>query len=231
MLKVNEIFPSYQGEGIFAGAKTFFVRLSGCNLKCEWCDSKGTWNNTNSKNMTAEQILDAIEESEYKGHNVCITGGEPLLQQNDPEFMNLLSKLQALHLSDISIESNGTILPSEYTMRHISTYAFSPKLRCMGGPGRVDTRTLKEIDSAIFLHSHGARVIYKFVVDIEEDKFNQCLKEINDIREVVDMPAADIFLMPIGTDPLDILKDTQKLMNLKHPYSVSTRQHILFNQR
>lgn len=231
MLKINELFGSYQGEGILAGAKTYFIRLQGCNLKCEWCDSKRTWGGNESKPMTADQIIKSIHDDGYLGHNVCLTGGEPLLQQDDPEFLELLRKLTSVHLSTVSIETNGTIKPKDEVIRRISYFAISPKLQCMGGKESVDAALLKEFDTRIFLINPSARVIYKFVVSAAPDKFKECLAEINSIKDAVDMPSQDIFLMPEGTIKEEVIIRTEALMNMKHPYSVSTRQHIIFKQR
>ena len=74
-LKVNEIFFSICGEGYNTGKPTIFIRLSGCNLKCKWCD---TPNHNKGKKMTVETIMKHIKK--YPSKNVCITGGEPTIQ-------------------------------------------------------------------------------------------------------------------------------------------------------
>ncbi len=96
--KVNEIFYSLQGEGRHAGTPAVFVRLSGCNMRCAFCDTQ----HQTGTQMTAEEIVAAI--AEYPARTVIITGGEPTLQL-DAELTD------ALHNAGYSIhlETNGTL--------------------------------------------------------------------------------------------------------------------------
>ena len=86
-MQVNEIFKSIQGEGPNFGKPAIFLRTAQCNLKCTWCDTKYTWDWKNYdfskevKEMTIDEVKDAITELEIK--HLVITGGEPLLQQDD----------------------------------------------------------------------------------------------------------------------------------------------------
>lgn len=100
-LMVDEIFTSIQGEGYDSGFITTFVRLYGCNLKCNYCDQpqqKGT-----AKKMSVESLLTKIRSQH--GTRVCITGGEPLRQPDIyPVIYDLISTGYA-----VSIETNGAI--------------------------------------------------------------------------------------------------------------------------
>ena len=99
--KVNEIFYSLQGEGYWTGTPMVFVRFSGCNLKCPWCDTS----HESGEEMTADEILRAVQNaSEGLARRVCLTGGEPLLQADAP----LLEALHA-HGDHIHAETNGTL--------------------------------------------------------------------------------------------------------------------------
>jgi 7-carboxy-7-deazaguanine synthase len=86
MLKVNEIFYSIQGESSFAGLPCIFVRLTGCNLRCAWCDTTYAYEEGVEKSM--DEILAHIQH--YPCRLVEITGGEPLLQKATPAFARLL---------------------------------------------------------------------------------------------------------------------------------------------
>jgi len=86
MLKVNEIFYSIQGESSFAGLPCVFVRLTGCNLRCSWCDTAYAYEEGAEK--SAEEILAAV--GAYPCRLVEITGGEPLLQRATPALARLL---------------------------------------------------------------------------------------------------------------------------------------------
>jgi len=84
MLKVNEIFLSIQGEGITTGFPTVFLRLTGCNLRCNYCDT--TYSHQEGELMTLTKIIDKIKSFGIK--RLCLTGGEPLLQ---PKIIKLLN--------------------------------------------------------------------------------------------------------------------------------------------
>ena len=86
MLKVNEIFHSIQGESTHAGEPCVFVRLTGCNLRCVWCDTEYAF--YEGRPMSVEEILDQVER--YGCRLVELTGGEPLLQ---PEAVPLMQAL------------------------------------------------------------------------------------------------------------------------------------------
>jgi len=102
MLKVCEIFLSIQGESSFAGLPCIFVRLSGCNLHCDWCDSR--YHQEIQNEMSISEIIDAI--SEYKPVDLVeITGGEPLLQKDTPALLDTLERTGFRVL----LETNGTL--------------------------------------------------------------------------------------------------------------------------
>lgn len=97
MKKINEIFYSLQGEGFHTGTPAIFIRFSGCNLKCSFCDTKheeGTY-------MSDNEIIEAI--SSFPANTVILTGGEPSLQIDDA-LIELLHKAGKY----ICIETNGT---------------------------------------------------------------------------------------------------------------------------
>ena len=101
MLRVHEIFTSIQGEGYDTGIPCTFVRLFGCNVQCVYCDQPQ--HKDEMKRMSVETVLNEIRKRRVK--NVCITGGEPLLQ---PEIFSLIYELVSLNY-EVSIETNGTI--------------------------------------------------------------------------------------------------------------------------
>ena len=102
-MKIVEIFTSIQGEGLYSGYPTIFLRLAGCNLQCTYCDTPDA-QKPDGKEMGVDDIAERVKRSGLL--HVCVTGGEPLLQGEE-----LLSLLQLLHDSDleVSIETNGTI--------------------------------------------------------------------------------------------------------------------------
>lgn len=101
-MKIAEIFYSLQGEGVRQGAPCLFVRLSGCNLSCRWCDTKEALGE--GIPMSEDYILEQCWRQNPR--YVCITGGEPLLQAD--ALLPLLASLKKRG-TIIDIETNGTI--------------------------------------------------------------------------------------------------------------------------
>jgi len=90
-MQITEIYRSIQGESSYAGLPCIFVRLTGCNLRCAWCDSEYTF--TGGKRMSADEILAAVRAA-GAAKLVEITGGEPLLQEREvvPLMVRLLAE-------------------------------------------------------------------------------------------------------------------------------------------
>jgi 7-carboxy-7-deazaguanine synthase len=112
-LEISEIFSSLQGESTFAGLPCVFIRLSGCNLHCSYCDSRYAIEER-GRIMTVDEVLGSI--TDYPGFLVEITGGEPLLQQN---VYDLIEKL-LMQGKTVLIETNGSLdiaaIPIEATI-------------------------------------------------------------------------------------------------------------------
>lgn len=115
---LHEIFATLQGEGRNTGKPCVFVRFSGCNLRCPWCDTDFSPKVT----LKAEALLSRI--ADFKVKNVIFTGGEPLLQQG------LLTLAQTLKERGywLGIETNGTLEPDAALRAHLDYIATSPKL-------------------------------------------------------------------------------------------------------
>lgn len=117
-LKVNEIFYSLQGEGAQTGKPVIFVRLSGCNLKCPFCDTK----HEEGLEMTLDDILQKVKEQSNVCNYIIFTGGEPLLQLNEDILQFFVDSGYF-----IGLESNGT-LPISHNMRNLIHHiTISPK--------------------------------------------------------------------------------------------------------
>ncbi len=100
-MKVNEIFHSIQGESSYAGLACAFVRLTGCNLRCSYCDTKHAYEE--GEERTIEQVLEAVERFPTK--LVEVTGGEPLLQDETPALVTALADRSR----KVLIETNGSV--------------------------------------------------------------------------------------------------------------------------
>jgi 7-carboxy-7-deazaguanine synthase len=103
-MRVAEVFASLQGEGRNQGRPTVFLRLAGCNLACAWCDT--AYAREGGAEMTAEEVLEQVREAAGPCRRLCVTGGEPLVQQGAlvPVVAALANEGYA-----IEVETNGTI--------------------------------------------------------------------------------------------------------------------------
>jgi len=121
-LPMAEIFgPTTQGEGNRVGEKVYFIRFSGCDFRCAWCDSEYTHRVTpNTKYYTVPQLLDLVDALPGKADGIVITGGNPALY-------DLEAFIHELHDRDLKvhIETQGSIFPS--WLRLVDYVVFSPK--------------------------------------------------------------------------------------------------------
>lgn len=101
-MRINEIFYSIQGESKYTGFPTIFIRLTGCNLRCTYCDTKYSY--SGGKIMSVEEVIKFIEQ--YPTKIVCVTGGEPLLHKKELPLLlnNLLEKNYT-----VSVETSGSL--------------------------------------------------------------------------------------------------------------------------
>jgi len=101
-MQITEIYKSIQGESTHAGLLCVFVRLTGCNLRCSWCDSEYTF--TGGQRRTPEEVASEVERLSPEGGLVEITGGEPLLQER--ELVPLMQRLLAANYT-VLLETSG----------------------------------------------------------------------------------------------------------------------------
>lgn len=240
-----EIYSAVQGEGKTTGKAMTFVRLSGCNLHCVWCDTYYTWNFEGTKFdnehekapkvkildyqliMTPEEVASYIK-SVSRGHkNVVFTGGEPLIQQKD--IQKVMGYLGEDWYSEI--ETNGTIILEEETSMVINQINCSPKLESSG-----NSKVLRHNPKAILsLIRFTKTFCFKFVV--RKETLQKDILEIeNWVDEIERMYGCYkgylrkfIYLMPEGINPqriIDGLKDLNEIAQDKG-FNVSPRLQIL----
>lgn len=112
---VNEIFYSIDGEGLRTGELAVFIRLSGCNLNCSYCDTKYALKPKTGKLMSIDEIIKEVEK--YNCKNITLTGGEPLIHQNVNELIDTLVNKGF----KVNIETNGSIPIDKYLNRCLVT--------------------------------------------------------------------------------------------------------------
>lgn len=178
-LKVNEIFDSIDGEGRRAGELTSFIRLTGCNLRCKYCDSTYTF--CEGKEM---EIKDIVKKVSYK--NVTLTGGEPL-HQNVHELLNELKK------HDVNIETNGSIYIAPYMEHKNAWFTIDYKCACSGMSRYMHSKNFKILRS---------QDVLKFVVGSHSD-LDQALEVCRMYQ-----PRCQVYVSPVfgDIDPKDIVE-------------------------
>lgn len=190
-MKIAEIFYSIQGEGALVGVPSIFVRTSGCNLRCTWCDTPYTSWQPEGKDMALEAIMSAV--AEYRASHVVVTGGEPMIA---PQIVELTAALRCAGMH-ITIETAGTV----YGPVACDLMSISPKLENSIPFERDGGRWAAQHNRLRFQPEVLKRLIsdyeyqLKFVVAKPED-----LREIAKIRETLDAKRSRVILMPEGTD-------------------------------
>ena len=224
-----EIFHTLQGEGPSLGAPAVFLRLSLCNLHCHWCDTPYTWNwektpwqhQDGVKFSKADQIIElppaeiAPLISRHGCDRLVLTGGEPLLQQE--EILELLKLLPDLPF--IEIETNGTQIPDDDFLSLPTQFNVSPKLSNSGMSGSLRLN-FKALNHFAALPS----AFFKFVVCDQND-----LTEVEALQEKLSLPPNRIFLMPEGRDPQTLQTRSLWLADIcrDQGYRFSPRLHVL----
>lgn len=149
-MKVNEIFLSIQGEGISTGLPTIFIRFTGCNLRCSYCDTRYSYED--GKDMTVDEIFSEIKRHSYK--RVCITGGEPLLQEDLNTLLTLLEEYE------VNIETNGSIDISMFNLSSKHRFTMDMKV-----PSSRESKNMK-YQNFDYLRENDE---IKFVIGTRED--------------------------------------------------------------
>jgi len=222
-----EIFASVQGEGPSMGMPCTFVRLSRCNLACQWCDTAYTWRFEGDNRphrdgvdfaRSANQVT--MDEAEVAQRilalgqtRLVVTGGEPLLQA--PALARLLELLPDM---TVEVETNGTTkAPTALDIR-IDQFNVSPKLAHSGNPAE-----LAMLPERLDAYATDPRAWFKFVIASPAD-----IDEVLALNERHRFQPGHVFLMPEGTDS-ETLRAREKWLTplcLEHGFRLSDRLHI-----
>ncbi|MGA1822914.1 MAG: 7-carboxy-7-deazaguanine synthase QueE [Thermoplasmatota archaeon] len=156
-LVINEIFSSFQGEGLNTGLPTTFVRLSGCNIRCAWCDTRYALDTGSGKRMEISEIIDSV--SAFGNERICLTGGEPLFQDGIDE---LISELIRFYFK-VDLETNGTYHLGEIIRKYPDVFiSMDVKTPSSGEAGSTDPGNLP-----LLRHSDQIKFIVKDARDID----------------------------------------------------------------
>jgi 7-carboxy-7-deazaguanine synthase len=192
-MKLAELFFSIQGEGKLAGIPSVFVRASGCNLRCVWCDTPYTSWNPEGQDVPVDQILRRV--AEHRSKHVVLTGGEPTIMPDFAELCQAL-KFAGYHLT---VETAATV----FVPARVDLASLSPKLA---------NSTPRERENGRFAASHEKHrlnipVIQQWIDTSPEFQLKFVVSEAGDIDQIVfildqlkNWSPADVLLMPEGTD-------------------------------
>lgn len=198
-----EIFRSIQGEGPNTGLPRTFIRLSGCNLHCVWCDTAYTWNWRDTPfahesgkkfDRAAESIKLPVEEAasiavSLASEGFVITGGEPLMQRAAlPALIDLLRA--GAPEARIEFETNGSITPPQALIDRTDLFVVSPKLAHAGNDPAI---ALKPDVLAAYAALPSA--VFKFVARTEDD-----VLEAAALVRAYGIEKNRVHIMPEGTD-------------------------------
>jgi 7-carboxy-7-deazaguanine synthase len=216
-MKISEIFYSVQGEGGLAGTPSVFVRTSGCNLRCAWCDTPyASWNPEGEERSVAG-ILECVDR--HRARRVVVTGGEPMIA---PEIVELTQGLRGMG-RHITIETAGTV----FAPVACDLMSVSPKLANstpVGDPQfEVQHERLRMQPDVIRQLMGVCDYQLKFVVVRPDD--------LGAIRQLVELLGADrdrVFLMPEGRDAATLRERALWIVEIakREGFRFSPRLHI-----
>ena len=219
---ISEIFYSIQGEGELTGVPSVFIRTSGCNLRCDWCDTPYASWEPEGEEMSLDQILAAV--AGHSASHCVITGGEPMVAKGVHELAVELKQLG----KHITIETAGTVLPRKIPCDLAS---LSPKLSNStpseerAGPWaarHAETRLQHPVIRE-WVNQYSYQL--KFVITGEAD-----LEEIKELLEAIECPTPPnkVLLMPEGTDTQTMRARADTLMEIckQEGYRYCNRLHI-----
>jgi len=196
-VRIAEIFYSIQGEGMLVGVPSVFVRTSGCDLRCTWCDTPYASWQPEGETQSVDEIARIVEA--FDAGHVVVTGGEPMVA---PEIVQLTKRLRDAGLH-ITIETAGTV----YARVECDLMSISPKLSNSTPLEREGGRWAAQHERLRYQPDILRRLMsdypyqLKFVVAQPED-----MSEIEAMRNDLRAPASTIVLMPEGTRP-DVIRE------------------------
>ena len=217
-MKISEIFKSIQGEGTNAGKPSIFLRTAECNLKCTWCDTKYTWDWKNFdyskevKEISIKEIREIIERFHLR--HLVITGGEPLMQQDDLAELLVFLKPEFY----VEIETNGTILPNNALSALVDQWNVSPKTKNSGNP-----LEMCEDNECYAFFSKQKNCYFKYVVENKDD-----LMEIHHLMKKHRLEKNRVLLMTQAITKEELLERENNvfLLSKENDLGFSPRMHV-----
>jgi len=227
-MRISEIFHSVQGEGLLLGVPSVFVRTSGCNLRCRWCDTPYASWNPEGEEMTPEEIVHRVNA--YACPHVVLTGGEPMVASGIRELASML-KAAGLH---VTIETAATVAPLlEGQGIACDLASLSPKLADstpsvgMAGAwsGRHEEARCRPEVIRQWLENYDCQL--KFVFS-QPEQLSEIEELLNEVGTMPGFTRDRVLLMPEGTDARALQEKAPVLAELciEHGFRYAPRLHI-----
>jgi 7-carboxy-7-deazaguanine synthase len=219
-LKISEIFHSIQGEGTLVGVPSVFVRTSGCNLRCTWCDTPYTSWQPEGEERSVSSIVDEV--ARFGASHVVITGGEPMIA---PEIEELTEELAHRSKPHITIETAGTV---DANVR-CDLMSISPKLANSTPHTRDNGRWADQHERLRYQPEILRRLVQlypyqlKFVITEPSD-----LQQVNSIVSDIGASRSRVVLMAEGIDAETLAERARWLADIakREGFRITPRMHI-----
>lgn len=208
-MRISEIFYSIQGEGELTGVPTVFIRTSGCNLRCRWCDTPYASWKPEGEEMSIEDILHEV--TKYPARHCVLTGGEPMIARG---IHDLAAALKAVG-HHITIETAGTVPPTGIACDLAS---LSPKLsNSTPKSGEIEPNWIERHDHTRlqpevlrqWIENGGYQLKFVYTAHTDLEEIDSLIASIG-----IPIPPSKILLMPEGTSDVRIAERQMELVQV-----------------
>lgn len=214
-----------QGEGELIGKKMLLMRVLGCPIQCENCDSYHTWDKTRLTDYQKEYSVEVLAKEisiilhDKQIEYLMITGGEPQLYRN--EIVELFKILRVEHSNlKLEIETTGLVSwPQQLTHNSYVHFDLSPKIGSL--VPKLKSQRWKIFDE--FINWYNVKVV------VSPERLDQDLQAIQEFQKQYNIPNDKIYLMPFGTTREEIIFTSPLIIEkaFEYKYNFSSRMHIL----
>jgi 7-carboxy-7-deazaguanine synthase len=226
-MRLAELFYSIQGEGKLAGLPSVFIRASGCNLRCVWCDTPYTSWNPEGQDVPVDRIVEQAKQ--FPGRHAVITGGEPMIM---PDIVQLCEALKSNQFH-VTIETAATV----WAAAKVDLASLSPKLA---------NSTPRDREGGKFAAAHeksrlNIPVVQRFIDESPDFQLKFVVAEQGDLKEIAEIlrqlrgwKPGDVQLMPEGIDAATLASRAGWIAEIckSEGYRYCPRLHIeLFGNR